>query len=242
VKGRPRSLSSIRTTRQSWRVRRAAPEHRSGADASRGSRDARQRCDTMVSAVGLPASRAWLTGISAFLRRQAATCQVRNHSPCAGLSVADAVTCFARRRTFEAPSGERAQNRHDAFGVVPVRRRDIDRRRDAAFVDRNMDFDAPDLLPALRPRNRRHRQMRPHGPGDVFAGRTAVPMFWPRCYRTRRRSGWTFAFPDTAHNSTDRCDRSRADWLELSTNSFLRSSSRSQKLSDAGVRRRCSSG
>src|SRR4051812_18417779 len=32
---------------------------------------------------------------------------------------------------------------------MPVRRRDLDRQRDAVFVDRNMDLDAPDLLAAI---------------------------------------------------------------------------------------------
>src|SRR3954447_17058707 len=43
----------------------------------------------------------------------------------------------------------RAQDRHDPFGVMPVRRRDIDRQRDAVLVDRNMDLDAADLLAAI---------------------------------------------------------------------------------------------
>src|SRR5208283_915643 len=52
----------------------------------------------------------------------------------------------AERRTLEATVGEYVQNRHDAFRVMPVRRRDIDRQRDTVFVDGDMDFDAPDLL------------------------------------------------------------------------------------------------
>jgi hypothetical protein len=39
-------------------------------------------------------------------------------------------------------------NRHDTFGVMLVRGRDIDRQRDAVFVYGNMDLDALDLLPA----------------------------------------------------------------------------------------------
>jgi hypothetical protein len=34
---------------------------------------------------------------------------------------------------------------------MPVRRRDIDRQRNTVFVDRNMDFDAADLLAAVDP-------------------------------------------------------------------------------------------
>src|SRR5208282_5559539 len=66
---------------------------------------------------------------------------------------------IAERRALEATIGERAQNRHDTFRVMPVRRRDINRQRDAVFVDGNMDFDAPDLLatvdPALKAARRR---------------------------------------------------------------------------------------
>src|SRR5208283_1812235 len=60
-----------------------------------------------------------------------------------------AVAEIAERRALEATIGERAQNRHDTFRVMPVRRRDIDRQRDAVFVDGNMDFDAADLLAAV---------------------------------------------------------------------------------------------
>src|SRR5690242_18615923 len=56
---------------------------------------------------------------------------------------------IAERRPVEATRGERAQNRHDPFGVMAVRRRDVDRQRDAVFVNRNMDFDAADLLAAI---------------------------------------------------------------------------------------------
>ena len=60
-----------------------------------------------------------------------------------------AVAEITKRRTLEAAIGERAQNRHNAFGVMAVRRRDIDRQRDAVFVDGNVDFDAADLLAAV---------------------------------------------------------------------------------------------
>src|SRR5207302_653887 len=55
----------------------------------------------------------------------------------------------AARRTFEATRGERAQNRHDPFGVMAVRRRDIDRQRNAVFLNRDLDLDATDLLAAI---------------------------------------------------------------------------------------------
>jgi hypothetical protein len=57
---------------------------------------------------------------------------------------------IAERRTLEASLGERAQNWDDAFRVMPVRRRDI----------------------ATNPSTSANAS---HGPGDVFAGRTAVP-------------------------------------------------------------------
>src|SRR5208283_1399416 len=43
----------------------------------------------------------------------------------------------AERRTLKATIGERAQNRDDGLRVMPVRRRDIDRRGDAVFVNGN---------------------------------------------------------------------------------------------------------
>src|ERR1700756_255533 len=56
------------------------------------------------------------------------------------------VAKVAKRRTLEATIGERAQNWHDAFGVMAVRRRDIDRQRDTIFIHGDIDFDPPDLL------------------------------------------------------------------------------------------------
>src|SRR4051794_14410558 len=50
---------------------------------------------------------------------------------------------------LEAAIGKRTLNRHDGFRVVPVRRCDIDRQRDAVFVDRHLDLDAADLLAAV---------------------------------------------------------------------------------------------
>jgi hypothetical protein len=44
-----------------------------------------------------------------------------------------AIAEIAQRRTLEAAIGERALNRHDAFGVMPIRRRDIDRRPGSSF-------------------------------------------------------------------------------------------------------------
>src|SRR3954465_4763418 len=49
----------------------------------------------------------------------------------------------------EAAMGKFTQNRHDTLRVVAVRRRDIDRQRDAVFVDRHLDLDAADLLAAV---------------------------------------------------------------------------------------------
>src|SRR3954465_11973019 len=49
----------------------------------------------------------------------------------------------------EAATGKFTQNRHDTLRVMAVRRRDIDRQRDAVFVDGHLDLDAADLLAAV---------------------------------------------------------------------------------------------
>src|SRR3984885_13422821 len=49
----------------------------------------------------------------------------------------------------EAAIGELTQNRNDGFGVMPIRRRDIDRQRDAVFLNGHLDLDAADLLAAI---------------------------------------------------------------------------------------------
>jgi hypothetical protein len=41
------------------------------------------------------------------------------------------------------------QHRNDALAVMPVRRRDIDRQREAVFIDCEMDLDALDLFAAI---------------------------------------------------------------------------------------------
>src|SRR3954471_25084313 len=56
---------------------------------------------------------------------------------------------ITQRRTLEAAIGELTQNRDDGLGVMVVRRRDIDRQRDAVFVDGDLDLDAADLLAAV---------------------------------------------------------------------------------------------
>jgi hypothetical protein len=48
----------------------------------------------------------------------------------------------------EATVGERAQNRDNGFHVMPVRWRDIDRRRDAVFVAGDIDLNAMDFSSA----------------------------------------------------------------------------------------------
>src|ERR1700733_10816676 len=50
---------------------------------------------------------------------------------------------------LEAAIGELTQNRNDGFGVMPIRRRDIDRQRDAVFLNGHLDLDAADLLAAV---------------------------------------------------------------------------------------------
>src|SRR3954468_6867215 len=44
---------------------------------------------------------------------------------------------IAQCRPLETSIGEFAQNRNDGFDVMPVRRRDIDRQRDAVFINGN---------------------------------------------------------------------------------------------------------
>jgi hypothetical protein len=53
------------------------------------------------------------------------------------------------RWALEAPIGEFEQNWNNGFRVMPVCWRDIDRQRDAVFVDGDMDLDASDLLSAV---------------------------------------------------------------------------------------------
>ena len=50
---------------------------------------------------------------------------------------------------MEAAIGELTQNRNDGFGVMPVRRRDTDRQRDAVLLNGHLDLDAVDLLAAI---------------------------------------------------------------------------------------------
>jgi hypothetical protein len=50
---------------------------------------------------------------------------------------------------LEAAIGEFTQKRNDGFGVMAVRRCDIDRPRDAVFLNGYLDLDAADFLPAI---------------------------------------------------------------------------------------------
>jgi hypothetical protein len=59
------------------------------------------------------------------------------------------VTKIAQRRTLEASIGKLTQDRDDAFRIMHVRWRDIDRQGNAAVVDGNLDLDRTDLLPAV---------------------------------------------------------------------------------------------
>src|SRR3954451_8840883 len=56
---------------------------------------------------------------------------------------------IAERWTLETAIGEFTQNRHDTFGVMAVRRRDIDRQRNAVLLDGDLDLNATDLLAAI---------------------------------------------------------------------------------------------
>src|ERR1700734_469444 len=54
-----------------------------------------------------------------------------------------------QRLTLEASVGELARNRDNAFGVMPICRRNIDPQGKAVFVHGEMDLDALDLLSAV---------------------------------------------------------------------------------------------
>src|SRR6202044_4235355 len=54
-----------------------------------------------------------------------------------------------QRRSLEASVGELAQNRDNAFRVMPICRRNIDPQGKAVFVHGDMDLDALDLLSAV---------------------------------------------------------------------------------------------
>ena len=58
----------------------------------------------------------------------------------------------AERRTLEAAVGEFTQNRDDGFGVMAVRRRDIDRQRHAVFLNGDLDLEPRIFLPPSMPR------------------------------------------------------------------------------------------
>src|SRR3954447_15177024 len=60
-----------------------------------------------------------------------------------------AIAEVAQGGPLEAAAGKLMQHRDDALAVMPVRRRDGDRQREAVFIDREMDFDALDPLAAI---------------------------------------------------------------------------------------------
>ena len=60
-----------------------------------------------------------------------------------------AIAEIAQGCSLEAAAGELMQHRDDAFAVMDIRRRDVDRQREAILIDREMDFDALDLLAAI---------------------------------------------------------------------------------------------
>src|SRR4051794_12736624 len=54
---------------------------------------------------------------------------------------------IAQRGPLEA--GKLMQHRDDALAVMDIRRRDVDRQREAVFIDGEMDLNALDLLAAV---------------------------------------------------------------------------------------------
>src|SRR3954464_4549036 len=51
--------------------------------------------------------------------------------------------------TLKAAIGQLAQHRDDSFGVMPIGRCDIDRQRNAIFLNGHLDLNAADLLAAI---------------------------------------------------------------------------------------------
>src|SRR3954462_11758578 len=56
---------------------------------------------------------------------------------------------IAQGGPLEAAAGKLMQHRDDALAVMPVGRRDVDRQREAVFIDCEMDLDVLDLLAAI---------------------------------------------------------------------------------------------
>ena len=56
---------------------------------------------------------------------------------------------IAQGSPLKAAAGQLMQHRDDALAIMPVCRRDIDRQREAVFIDREMDLNALDLLAAV---------------------------------------------------------------------------------------------
>jgi site-specific DNA recombinase len=60
-----------------------------------------------------------------------------------------AIAEIAQRCSFEAAAGKLMQHRDNALAIMPVGCRNVDRQRKAVLIDREMDFDALDLLSAV---------------------------------------------------------------------------------------------
>src|SRR5687768_5562680 len=56
---------------------------------------------------------------------------------------------IAQRGPLEAAAGKLMQHRDDALAVMDIRRRDVDRQREAVFIDGEVDLNALDLLAAV---------------------------------------------------------------------------------------------
>jgi hypothetical protein len=61
---------------------------------------------------------------------------------------------IAQRGSSEPLSGEFTQHRHNAFDVVDIGRRDVDRQRNAMFLDAKWTFTPQMFLPPSKPRSK----------------------------------------------------------------------------------------
>jgi alanine dehydrogenase len=71
------------------------------------------------------------------------------------------VAKIAKRRPLKAAIGKLAQHRDDGLGVMLVGRRDIDRQRNAVFLNGHMDLDAANLFAAVDATRKAARRQRP---------------------------------------------------------------------------------
>src|SRR4051812_45641324 len=88
---------------------------------------------------------------------------------------------IAQGGPLEAAAGKLMQHWDNALAVMPVRRRDMDRQREAVLIHREMDFDALDLLAAIEAAREASRgrmtgaAVDDDGAGDGFVAESLPP-------------------------------------------------------------------